>query len=40
MVRALQESWTLFLGLLLLMISNGLLVTLLTLRGGELAFPQ
>ena len=40
MVRALQESWTLFLGLLLLMISNGLLVTLLTLRGAELGFSQ
>lgn len=40
MFRALQESWTLFLGLLLLMISNGLLVTLLTLRGAELGFSQ
>ncbi|MEM7168766.1 MAG: MFS transporter [Pseudomonadota bacterium] len=35
---ALKTSWALFFGMLLLMVSNGLLVTLLTLRGTELGF--
>jgi MFS family permease len=35
-----MESWPLFLGMLLLMISNGLLVTLLTLRATDLGFTQ
>jgi MFS family permease len=38
--RGIIESWPLFLGMLLLMISNGLLVTLLTLRASELGFSQ
>jgi len=40
MLRALHDSWTLFLGLLLLMASNGLLVTLLTVRGAQLGFTE
>lgn len=36
--RAVVESWPLFLGMLLLMISNGLLVTLLTVRATDLGF--
>ena len=38
--RAVVESWPLFLGMLLLMISNGLLVTLLTVRATALGFSQ
>lgn len=38
--RAALESWPLFLGMLLLMISNGLLVTLLTVRATALGFSQ
>ena len=38
--RGIMESWPLFLGMLLLMISNGLLVTLLTLRATDLGFTQ
>jgi MFS family permease len=38
--RGIIESWPLFLGMLLLMVSNGLLVTLLTLRASELGFSQ
>jgi len=40
MWRPLQSTWTLFLGMILLMISNGLLSTLLTLRGSALGFPE
>ena len=38
--RSIIESWPLFLGMLLLMVSNGLLVTLLTLRATALGFSQ
>jgi MFS family permease len=38
--RGIIESWPLFLGMLLLMVSNGLLVTLLTLRASALGFTQ
>lgn len=38
MRRALLENWSLFLGMLLLMVANGLLVTLLTIRGSTLGF--
>jgi len=40
MRRALLENWSLFLGMLLLMIGNGLLVTLLTFRGSTLGFSD
>ncbi|NIA68735.1 MFS transporter [Pelagibius litoralis] len=38
--RAILESWPLFLGMLLLMVSNGLMVTLVTLRATDLGFTQ
>ena len=38
--RGIIDSWPLFLGMLLLMISNGLLVTLLTLRATAYGFTQ
>ncbi|GAB5471334.1 MAG: MFS transporter [Rhodospirillales bacterium] len=38
--REVLRSWPLFLGVLLLMIGNGLLVTLLTLRASEEGFSQ
>ena len=38
--RAVLESWPLFLGMLLLMLSNGLMVTLVTLRATDLGFSQ
>lgn len=38
--RAVLDSWPLFLGMLLLMISNGLLVTLLTVRATAYGFTQ
>lgn len=40
MKRALFDNWALFLGMLLLMIGNGLLVTLLTIRGATLGFSD
>jgi MFS family permease len=40
MKRALIENWSLFLGMILLMIGNGLLVTLLTIRGASLGFSD
>jgi MFS family permease len=40
MLRALRDNWALFLGILLLMISNGLLATLLTIRGNALGFSE
>lgn len=40
MIRALQDNWALFLGILLLMVSNGLLATLLTIRGSALGFSE
>lgn len=40
LARRIYDSWPLFLGMLLLMISNGLLVTLLTLRATDLGFSQ
>lgn len=38
MKRALIDNWALFLGMLALMVANGLLVTLLSIRGAELGF--
>jgi len=38
--RAVVDSWPLFLGMLLLMLSNGLMVTLVTLRATDLGFSQ
>lgn len=38
MKRALADNWALFLGMLLLMVANGLLVTLLSIRGAGLGF--
>ncbi|AHC99706.1 MFS transporter [Leisingera methylohalidivorans] len=40
MKRALIDNWALFLGMLLLMVGNGLLVTLLTIRGSTLGFTD
>ena len=40
MRRALIDNWALFLGMLLLMVANGLLVTLLTIRGNSLGFSE
>ena len=38
MQRALIDNWALFLGMLMLMVANGLLVTLLSIRGAGLGF--
>lgn len=40
MKRALIDNWALFLGMMLLMVANGLLVTLLTIRGAGLGFSD
>ncbi len=40
MKRALMENWALFLGMLMLMVANGLLATLLTIRGSGLGFSD
>lgn len=40
MWRALKENWALFLGMLMLMVANGLLVTLLTIRGSTIGFSD
>lgn len=40
MRRALFDNWALFFGMLLLMVANGLLVTLLTIRGAKLGFSD
>lgn len=40
MKRAFFENWALFLGMILLMVANGLLVTLLTIRGASLGFSE
>ncbi|MEQ9260654.1 MAG: MFS transporter [Roseovarius sp.] len=40
MRRALLDNWALFLGMFLLMVANGLLVTLLTIRGATLGFSD
>ncbi len=40
MWAAIRGSWSLFVGMILLMISNGLLTTLLTLRGNGLGFSD
>ncbi|PHQ71921.1 MAG: MFS transporter [Sneathiella sp.] len=40
MWAAVRSSWPLFTGMIFLMVSNGLLVTLLTLRAGELGFSD
>jgi MFS family permease len=40
MQRAIVENWALFLGMFMLMVANGLLVTLLSVRGVELGFSD
>ena len=40
MWAAIRASWPLFIGMIFLMVSNGLLATLLTLRGGGLGFSD
>ncbi len=40
MWRALKDNWALFLGMLMLMVANGLLVTLLTIRGTTIGFSD
>lgn len=40
MRRALIDNWALFLGMLFLMVGNGMLVTLLTIRGTTLGFSE
>ncbi|WP_254055645.1 MFS transporter [Ruegeria sp. EL01] len=40
MKKALVENWALFLGMLMLMVANGLLATLLTIRGNGLGFSD
>ncbi|KZY34063.1 MFS transporter [Roseovarius sp. HI0049] len=40
MRRALIDNWALFLGMLFLMVGNGMLVTLLTIRGSVLGFTD
>jgi MFS family permease len=40
MWAAIRGSWALFAGMAFLMVSNGLLATLLTLRAGELGFSE
>jgi len=40
MWAAIRASWPLFIGMIFLMISNGLLTTLLTLRGSSLGFSD
>ena len=40
MWRALRDNWALFLGMLMLMVANGLLVTLLTIRGSTIGFSD
>lgn len=40
MWAAIRGSWSLFVGMILLMVSNGLLTTLLTLRGNGLGFSD
>lgn len=40
MLHTLKDNWALFLGILLLMISNGLLATLLTIRGSSIGFSE
>ena len=37
---AMRTSWPLFIGMIFLMVSNGLLSTLLTLRGSSLGFDN
>lgn len=40
MWAAIRASWPLFVGMIFLMVSNGLLTTLLTLRGGAIGFSD
>ncbi|MCK7615389.1 MFS transporter [Roseibium sediminicola] len=40
MIRALKENWALFTGMLLLMASNGLLVTLLSVRSSAIGLSE
>lgn len=40
MKRAFIDNWALFLGMLMLMVANGLLATLLTIRGSGLGFSD
>ena len=40
MIRALKENWALFAGMLMLMASNGLLVTLITVRSNAIGLSE
>jgi MFS family permease len=40
MIRALKENWALFAGMLMLMTANGMLVTLLTIRGTSIGMSE
>lgn len=40
MIKVLRENWALFAGMLMLMAANGLLVTVLTIRGASLGFSE
>lgn len=40
MIKVLRENWALFAGMLMLMAANGLLVTVLTIRGHRWVFPK
>lgn len=40
MGKVLKENWALFAGMLMLMAANGLLVTLLTIRGASIGFSE
>ncbi|WP_101065988.1 MFS transporter [Roseovarius salinarum] len=40
MQRTLLDNWALFTGILMLMVANGLMMTLLTVRGNELGFSS
>jgi hypothetical protein len=40
MWTSIRASWPLFIGMIFLMVSNGLLTTLLTLRGSGLGFSD
>lgn len=40
LIRAIRDSWPLFFGILLLMMANGLMLTLLTIRASALGFSN
>ena len=40
MFRAIRDNWALFAGMAMLMMANGLLATLLSIRGSEIGFSE